>query len=166
MLINKATLPLAWALRQVGKRVRLRGWDRLLRALFHPDRQRQFAFRIPFIGFTYPAYADNFIDWNALFYGSYEKFELRLLAALAVTLLNPHVYLDTILLIGSLGAQQPEPAAYTLGAASASTIWFLILALGGAWLAPWLARPLTWRLIDLGVATMMFTVAAQLVVLA
>ena len=86
-----------------------------------------------------------------------------LLAALAVTLLNPHVYLDTVLLIGTLGAQQPEPGAYTLGAASASTIWFIILALGGAWLAPWLARPLTWRLIDLGVAAMMFAVAAQLI---
>ena len=86
-----------------------------------------------------------------------------LLATLAVTLLNPHVYLDTVLLIGSLGAQQPEPGAYTLGAASASTLWFLILALGGAWLAPWLARPLTWRLIDLGVAAMMFAVAAQLI---
>lgn len=89
-----------------------------------------------------------------------------LLAALAVTLLNPHVYLDTVLLIGSLGAQQPEPGAYTLGAATSSTIWFLILALGGAWLAPWLARPLTWRLIDLGVAMMMFAVAAQLVLIA
>ena len=86
-----------------------------------------------------------------------------LLAALAVTLLNPHVYLDTVLLIGSVGAQQPEPGAYTLGAASASTLWFLLLALGGAWLAPWLARPLTWRLIDLGVAGMMFAIATQLV---
>jgi L-lysine exporter family protein LysE/ArgO len=85
-----------------------------------------------------------------------------LLAALAVTLLNPHVYLDTVVLIGSLGAQQPEPGAYTLGAASASTLWFMALALGGAWLAPWLARPLTWRLIDLGVAAMMFAIAAQL----
>lgn len=85
-----------------------------------------------------------------------------LLAALAVTLLNPHVYLDTVLLIGTLGAQQPEPGAYTLGAASASTLWFMALALGGAWLAPWLARPLTWRLIDLGVAAMMFAIAAQL----
>ena len=85
-----------------------------------------------------------------------------LLAALAVTLLNPHVYLDTVVLIGSLGAQQPEPGAYTLGAASASTLWFMTLALGGAWLAPWLARPLTWRLIDLGVAAMMFAIAAQL----
>ncbi len=89
-----------------------------------------------------------------------------LLAALAVTLLNPHVYLDTVLLIGSVGAQQPEPGAYTLGAASASTLWFLLLALGGAWLAPWLARPLTWRLIDLGVAGMMFAIATQLILTA
>lgn len=86
-----------------------------------------------------------------------------LLTALAVTLLNPHVYLDTVLLIGSLGAQQIEPGAYAAGAASASFLWFSALALGAAWLAPWLARPLTWRLIDLGVAVMMFSVAAQLV---
>ncbi len=86
-----------------------------------------------------------------------------LLAALAVTLLNPHVYLDTVLLIGSLGAQQPVPGAYALGAASASLIWFFTLALGAAWLAPWLARPATWRLLDLMVAAMMFAVAWQLV---
>jgi L-lysine exporter family protein LysE/ArgO len=85
-----------------------------------------------------------------------------LLAALAVTLLNPHVYLDTVLLIGSLGAQQPVPGAYALGAASASLMWFLCLALGAAWLAPWLARPNTWRFIDLGVALMMFSIAWQL----
>ncbi|MBC9249641.1 lysine transporter LysE [Pseudomonas alcaligenes] len=87
-----------------------------------------------------------------------------LLAALAVTLLNPHVYLDTVLLIGSLGAQQPVPGAYALGAASASLIWFFSLALGAAWLAPWLARPATWRLLDLSVAAMMFAVAWQLLV--
>ncbi|NQD93273.1 amino acid transporter [Pseudomonas sp. CrR25] len=85
-----------------------------------------------------------------------------LLAALAVTLLNPHVYLDTVLLIGSLGAQQSVPGAYALGAASASLLWFFSLALGAAWLAPWLARPATWRLIDLMVATMMFAIAWQL----
>lgn len=78
-----------------------------------------------------------------------------LLAALAVTLLNPHVYLDTVLLIGSLGAQQAAPGAYALGAASASLMWFFALALGAAWLAPWLARPATWRLLDLMVAAMM-----------
>lgn len=85
-----------------------------------------------------------------------------LLAALAVTLLNPHVYLDTVLLIGSLGAQQTVPGAYALGAASASLLWFFTLALGAAWLAPWLARPTTWRLLDLSVALMMFAVAGQL----
>lgn len=87
-----------------------------------------------------------------------------LLSALAVTLLNPHVYLDTVLLIGSLGAQQTEPGAYVVGAASASLMWFSGLAIGAAWLAPWLARPATWRVLDLLVAVMMFSVAVQLVV--
>ncbi|WP_250460584.1 LysE/ArgO family amino acid transporter [Microbulbifer litoralis] len=85
-----------------------------------------------------------------------------LLTALAVTLLNPHVYLDTVLLIGSLGAQQAEPGAYALGAASASVTWFFGLALAAAWLSPRLARPAVWRLLDLCVAAMMFGVAAQL----
>ncbi|KPX51042.1 LysE/ArgO family amino acid transporter [Pseudomonas ficuserectae] len=82
-----------------------------------------------------------------------------LLSALAVTLLNPHVYLDTVLLIGSLGAQQDVPGAYVGGAASASLLWFSSLALGAAWLAPWLARPATWRMLDV----MMFSVAFQLI---
>jgi L-lysine exporter family protein LysE/ArgO len=86
-----------------------------------------------------------------------------LLTALAVTLLNPHVYLDTVLLVGSLGAQQTVPGAYVAGAASASVLWFSTLAIGAAWLAPWLARPTTWRLLDLMVAVMMFGVAAQLI---
>ncbi|WP_447894909.1 LysE/ArgO family amino acid transporter [Vreelandella sp. GE22] len=84
-------------------------------------------------------------------------------ATLAITLLNPHVYLDTVLLIGSLGAQQPTPAAFAFGAISASTLWFSALALAGHRLAPWLSRPVTWRLIDLGVAVMMFAIALQLI---
>ncbi|MBP1138972.1 L-lysine exporter family protein LysE/ArgO [Pseudomonas sp. PvP009] len=86
-----------------------------------------------------------------------------LLSALAVTLLNPHVYLDTVLLIGSLGAQQGVPGAYVAGAASASLLWFSSLALGAAWLAPWLARPATWRMLDLMITVMMFSVAFQLI---
>ncbi|MGP9798821.1 LysE/ArgO family amino acid transporter [Halomonas sp. 86] len=85
-----------------------------------------------------------------------------ILATLAVTLLNPHVYIDTVLLIGSLGAQQSIPGAYAMGAASGSALWFTALALGAAWLAPWLSRPFTWRLIDIGVAMMMLTIAIQL----
>lgn len=86
-----------------------------------------------------------------------------LLSTLAVTLLNPHVYLDTVLLIGSLGSQQAVPGAYAAGAASASLLWFVSLALGAAWLAPWLARPSTWRVLDILVALMMLSVAAQLI---
>ena len=81
-----------------------------------------------------------------------------------MTLLNPHVYLDTVLLIGSLGAQQSVPGAYVVGAASASLMWFFTLALGAAGLAPWLARPNTWRILDLLVAVMMYAVAVQLIV--
>ncbi|MGO2392513.1 MAG: LysE family transporter, partial [Halomonas sp.] len=50
------------------------------------------------------------------------------------------------------------------GAASGSALWFSALALGASWLAPWLSRPLTWRLIDIGVAIMMATIAFQLLV--
>ncbi len=85
------------------------------------------------------------------------------MTTIAVTLLNPHVYLDTVLLIGSLGAQQTSPFSYVLGAATASLLWFFTLALGAAKLAPWLARPMTWRVIDFLVALMMFSVAAQLI---
>lgn len=91
-----------------------------------------------------------------------QTLRMVLTTTLAVTLLNPHVYLDTVLLIGALGAQQVSPSAYVLGAASASVLWFFSLALGAAKLAPWLARPITWRVIDFLVALMMFSVALQL----
>ncbi len=80
-------------------------------------------------------------------------------ATLAVTLLNPHVYIDTVILIGAVGAQQQLPGWFAFGAVSASAAWFSALALGAARLAPWLARPLTWRLVDGAVALMMLTVA-------
>lgn len=82
-----------------------------------------------------------------------------LLATLAVTLLNPHVYVDTVVLVGSIGAQQPTPGIFALGAVTASILWFGLLATGAARLAPLLSRPITWRLIDLGVALMMLSVA-------
>lgn len=91
-----------------------------------------------------------------------QSLQTVVMTTLAVTLLNPHVYLDTVLLIGALGAQQDYPSAYVLGAASGSVLWFFSLALGAAKLAPWLARPITWRVIDFLVALMMFSVAAQL----
>lgn len=70
--------------------------------------------------------------------------------AAAFTLLNPHVYLDTVLLVGSLGAQQPEAlqAWFVAGASTASVVWFSLLGFGARWLAPWFARPRAWQVLD------------------
>jgi|SRR5690606_15735983 len=86
------------------------------------------------------------------------------LATLAVSLLNPHVYLDTVVLLGSLGANQTMPGAFAAGAVSTSLLWFCVLALGAARLSPWLARPTLWRWINLLVALVLLAIAVQLVV--
>ncbi|MDN3523607.1 LysE/ArgO family amino acid transporter [Halomonas ramblicola] len=85
-----------------------------------------------------------------------------LLATLAVTLLNPQVYLDTLLLIPSVGAQQQSASAFVAGAVTASVLWFSLLAWGGAALSPWLSRPGAWRLIDGAIGVMMAVIALQL----
>ena len=70
--------------------------------------------------------------------------------AAAFTLLNPHVYLDTVLLVGSIGAQQPDALRlwFIAGASSASLVWFVGLGYGARWLAPWFARPKAWQVLD------------------
>ena len=70
--------------------------------------------------------------------------------AAAFTLLNPHVYLDTVLLVGSIGAQQPAALRgwFIAGASSASLLWFALLGFGARWLAPWFARPRAWQVLD------------------
>nr|WP_298250687.1 LysE family transporter [uncultured Halomonas sp.] len=85
-----------------------------------------------------------------------------ILATLAVTLLNPQVYLDTLLLIPAIGAQQSSTAGFLAGAGSASILWFSLLAWGGAMLAPWLKRPAAWRAIDGAIGVMMAAIAVQL----
>lgn len=70
--------------------------------------------------------------------------------AAAFTFLNPHVYLDTVLLVGSIGAQHPAGLRpwFVLGACAASAVWFALLGFGARWLAPWFARPQAWRVLD------------------
>jgi L-lysine exporter family protein LysE/ArgO len=70
--------------------------------------------------------------------------------AAAFTLLNPHVYLDTVLLVGSIGAQQPGALRgwFVAGASAASLLWFTGLGFGARWLAPWFARPRAWQVLD------------------
>jgi len=85
--------------------------------------------------------------------------------AAAFTLLNPHVYLDTVLLVGSIGAQQPAPLRgwFVVGASTASLLWFGMLGFGARWLAPWFARPRAWQVLDGLIALTMWVLAGLLV---
>jgi len=82
-------------------------------------------------------------------------------ALAAITLLNPHVYLDTVVLMGSMGARQPGAfqAAFVAGAASASLAWFLCLAFAGRKLQAVFARPQAWRALDALTGAMMLALA-------
>jgi L-lysine exporter family protein LysE/ArgO len=82
----------------------------------------------------------------------------------ALTWLNPHVYLDTVVLLGTVGSQQPQVLRlpFALGAGTASALWFSGLGFGAAGLARWLAGPAAWRVIDAGVALVLCIVGLQL----
>jgi len=87
-----------------------------------------------------------------------------LLTALALTWLNPHVYLDTIVLQGSLAASHGDGRwLFTAGAAVSSVLWFVGLGYGARLLAPVLERPGAWRVVDGVVAGIMLVVAVSLV---
>jgi L-lysine exporter family protein LysE/ArgO len=83
------------------------------------------------------------------------------LSTLAVlTWANPHVWLDTVVLIGSVAAQFPgERLEFGAGAATGSFVFFIALGFGARILSPLFARPATWRLLDLFVGGMMLWVA-------
>lgn len=86
-----------------------------------------------------------------------------LLLIAAVTWLNPHVYLDTVVLLGSVSAQyQGQAAAFAAGAVTASFAFFFALGYGGRLLAPLFARPGAWRALDALVGLLMWSLAAGL----
>jgi len=82
----------------------------------------------------------------------------------ALTLLNPHVYLDTVVLIGSVGAGQSGNLkwVYIAGASLASVCWFVSLGYGARWLKPLFARPTAWRVLDLVTGITMLALSAGL----
>ena len=86
-----------------------------------------------------------------------------LLTCLALTYLNPHVYLDTVLLLGSVAQQHAHRWLFGLGAAVASLAWFTVLGAGAHRLAPVLARPVVWRVLDGLIAVVMLGIATTLV---
>ncbi|TWG94666.1 L-lysine exporter family protein LysE/ArgO [Mesorhizobium sp. J18] len=85
-------------------------------------------------------------------------------ACLAFTFLNPHVYLDTVLLIGSLSAtyQGAGRVAYGIGAVAASFVWFFALGYGARLLQPLFARPAAWRVLDIIIGLVMAAIALGL----
>ena len=84
--------------------------------------------------------------------------------ALAVTFLNPHVYLDTVLLLGGVAARFTgfDRIMFACGAALASLLWFYGLGFGAARWSRFLTRPNTWRVVDIGIGLMMLALAASL----
>ena len=95
------------------------------------------------------------------------RMPLRLVIAQAAgfTFLNPHVYLDTVLLVGSIGGRQPADLRpwFVGGAAAASCVWFSALGFGARLLAPVFAKPLAWRILDVLVGITMLVLAGLLI---
>jgi L-lysine exporter family protein LysE/ArgO len=87
-----------------------------------------------------------------------------LLATLALTFLNPHVYLDTVVLIGSISSHLSLSERYLFGAgaASASLVWFICLSVGAGLLAPLFRKPAAWRYLDSLVCLTMWSIAVTL----
>ncbi len=87
-----------------------------------------------------------------------------ILMLLALSLLNPHVYLDTVILLGNIASQQPvhEQLYFAVGAISASFIWFFAITYGSYFLAPLLRKQSVWRVIDSLIAFIMWGIAISL----
>lgn len=86
------------------------------------------------------------------------------LTCAALSLLNPHVYLDTVILIGSIGGALPAPEqpAFIVGACLASFVWFFCLSHGARFLSPYLTSSRSWQVLDGLIALMMFSISASL----
>ncbi|HYD30131.1 MAG TPA: LysE/ArgO family amino acid transporter, partial [Azospirillaceae bacterium] len=82
----------------------------------------------------------------------------------ALTLLNPHVYLDTVMLLGGIAGRYPaeERIGFAGGAMAASAVWFVALGFGARLLAPVFSRPAAWRMLDVVIGVVMTALALML----
>lgn len=96
---------------------------------------------------------------------TFDGLSRAILTTLALSLLNPHVYLDTVLLLGSLAGRFSGDARllFALGAMAASLVWFYGIGYGARVLAPLFRKPAAWRALDLLVGCTMWGIAANLV---
>lgn len=85
---------------------------------------------------------------------------------LAVTLLNPHVYIDTVILMGGISAQYESfnRLMFGVGACLASVLWFYLLAFAGTRLRSFFSRPITWKFLDGAVGTIMWVIGFSLII--
>ncbi len=88
-----------------------------------------------------------------------------ILTLLALTWLNPHVYLDTVVLLGSISAQYDNRLAFGVGAVSASFVFFFGLGYGARLLSPLFAMPRSWQILDGLIAVTMWAIAAKLLLM-
>lgn len=97
--------------------------------------------------------------------GTTESLRSAMLTCLAFTWLNPHVYLDTVMLLGSVSTRYAEHGfAFGLGAVTASFVFFFSLGYGARLLRPLFQRPRSWQVLDAGIAVTMFAIAARLLI--
>jgi L-lysine exporter family protein LysE/ArgO len=94
-----------------------------------------------------------------------KTFATAMVMLAGLTWLNPHVYLDTVVLVGGIAATLPqgERLPFGIGAVAASFIFFFTLGYGSAWLGGHLENPKIWSRIDFGIAVVMFWIAAGLI---
>ncbi|MGO2655098.1 MAG: LysE/ArgO family amino acid transporter [Pseudoclavibacter sp.] len=85
-----------------------------------------------------------------------------LLTVLAFTWLNPHVYIDTVVLLGSLAQHQTHPWWWAAGAILSSFVWFYALGFGARMLRPLFAKPRAWQILDICIAVIMFALGLRL----
>jgi L-lysine exporter family protein LysE/ArgO len=100
--------------------------------------------------------------------GKGQSLRSAVLTLLALGFLNPHVYLDTVIMLGGIGARHSaaQRPSFILGAASASAIWFLGLAYGAGFLAPLFRKKITWRILDFAIGCVMLFISMSLAVFA
>ncbi len=82
----------------------------------------------------------------------------------ALTWLNPHVWLDTVVLLGSISSGWPDKTGFLMGAVSGSVMFFFALGYGARLLAPLFARPVAWRVLDTLVGLVMWAIALGLII--
>ena len=82
----------------------------------------------------------------------------------ALTWLNPHVWLDTVVLLGSISSGWPDKTGFLMGAVSGSVMFFFALGYGARLLAPLFARPVAWRVLDALVGLVMWAIALGLII--